>query len=116
MAQLWTNFAVRGEPGFDLQPWSRYSPSYISIDRSTTIKEDYTDTYHVALDDSLANPETSSSTMSPETSTERQTSTSDFSSVTSTERETTTSDSSRVFPSLLAFVSIFLNITGRNFF
>jgi carboxylesterase type B len=55
MSQLWTNFAVSGEPGFGLPAWSRERPAYVKIDDAgVSIREDYTREYHVALDESMA--------------------------------------------------------------
>jgi carboxylesterase type B len=50
--QLWTNFATKGEPGFGLSAWSQDGPTYIKIEADTSIQEDYTKEYHVALDES----------------------------------------------------------------
>jgi len=56
LAQLWTNFAINGEPGFGLEPWSQENPWYISISDTLSIEEDYPLTYNVAMEDARTTP------------------------------------------------------------
>ena len=51
VAQLWTNFAINGEPGFGLNSWSIDNPWYVKIDKRVELKKDYTKEYHIALEE-----------------------------------------------------------------
>lgn len=51
MAQMWTNFAIEGHPGFGIEPWSKQDPQYISIDDTVTIQVDYRDTYNIGKEE-----------------------------------------------------------------
>ena len=91
---MWTNFAVGGSPGFNLEPWSLTSPNYISIGQNVSLKKDYTKEYHVAQNDFL------NSVATTEVPT------------TTTTTTTTTSTSSRSFIS----VTVFLIVAGNFIF
>merc|ERR1712080_456465 len=41
MAQMWTNFAIEGHPGFGIEPWDKTDPQYLRIDDTVTIQVDY---------------------------------------------------------------------------
>jgi len=51
VSQLWTNFAIYGDPGFGSQPWDKETMSYVHIDKEVSIKQDYTKEYHIALEE-----------------------------------------------------------------
>jgi carboxylesterase type B len=51
IAQLWTNFAIYGEPGFGLKAWDRTDPTYVKIDSQVSLQTDYTKEYHIALEE-----------------------------------------------------------------
>jgi hypothetical protein len=51
IVQLWTNFAISGEPGFGLNAWDKMDPSYVKIDNILQLKKDYTRDYLIALEE-----------------------------------------------------------------
>ena len=51
IVQLWTNFAISGEPGMGLNAWDKRDPSYVKIDNIIQLKKDYTREYHIALEE-----------------------------------------------------------------
>jgi len=56
IAQMWTNFAINGEPGFGLEPWSKENPWFVSIKDTMSIESDYAMTYNIAKEEARTTP------------------------------------------------------------
>lgn len=48
--RAWTNFAAKGYPGFGVGPWTQENPVYLKIDKENTVQTDFTNEYHIALE------------------------------------------------------------------
>jgi len=64
LAQMWTNFAISGDPGFGLQPWSKEEPWYVSISDTVSIEQDYETTYNIAKEEARTTPSPNSGSTS----------------------------------------------------
>eukprot|EP00090_Calanus_glacialis_P005797 TRINITY_DN14495_c0_g1_i1.p1 TRINITY_DN14495_c0_g1~~TRINITY_DN14495_c0_g1_i1.p1 ORF type:complete len:687 (+),score=181.02 TRINITY_DN14495_c0_g1_i1:28-2088(+) len=56
LAQMWTNFAINGEPGFGLEPWSPEDPWFVSISNTVSIERDYAMYYNIAKEEARSTP------------------------------------------------------------
>jgi len=66
LAQMWTNFAINGQPGFGLEPWSQEDPWYVSISDTVSIERDYAMSYNIAKEDARTTaPYTTGGTCAP---------------------------------------------------
>jgi len=51
LAQMWTNFAVTGDPGYGATPWSKDEPWYVSIGETVSLEQNYELTYNIAMEE-----------------------------------------------------------------
>jgi len=62
LAEMWTNFAINGQPGFGLEPWSKEDPWFVSISDTVSIERDYALTYNTGKEEARTTPSPSGST------------------------------------------------------
>ena len=101
LLQMWTNFAMTGDPGLGAKLWSNEDPWYSRITDVVEIASDYRDEYHIAADQ--ATTTSTSTTMTTTTTTKLTTSVSPTSETT----ESSLAMTSSLSIILVSIVSLF---------